>query len=135
MSLSRDEIFAFDDLEREAVIIPEWGGQTVWVRVMMGYEKDHLEAMSVDDQGNVLSITERLKNYRGRLVAMTTCQEDGSALFVLSDAEALGKKSARALDRIMEVAQRLNRITAAEVEQLTGELKNAPSGASGTDLP
>src|SRR6266702_3925907 len=102
MSL-RDEILGYDDLAREPVLIPEWGNKTVYVRIMTGAERDWLDAASLDEQGSPLSVQERLANYRGRLVALTTCQDDGASLFVLSDAEALGKKAAKALDRIVEV--------------------------------
>lgn len=129
--LSREAILGCDDLKREEVAVPEWGG-SVFVRVMSGAERDWLDACSLDDQGEAKSVHERLANYRGRLVALTTCQADGSSLFVLSDAEAIGKKAAGALDRIVEVAQRLNRMTAEEVDALTKNSVTALSDASGS---
>jgi hypothetical protein len=78
---------------------------------MTGSERDWLDAASLDDHGEVRSVHDRLANYRGRLVALTACTADGASLFVLSDAEALGKKAARALDRLVDVAQRINAMT------------------------
>ena len=74
MSL-RDEILGYDDLAREPVLIPEWGNKTVYVRIMTGAERDWLDAASLDEQGSPLSVQERLANYRGRLVALTTCHQ------------------------------------------------------------
>lgn len=132
--LSRDEILGADDLHREEVQVPEWKG-AVWVRVMAGVERDWLDAASLNDQGEVKSVQDRLANYRGRLVALCACDEQGTSLFTLPDAEGLGRKAAKALDRIVDVAQRLNAMTTADVEQLTGELKNAPDSASGSTSP
>lgn len=127
---SREDILGFDDLTREPVVIPEWGGITVWVRVMRAAERDWLDAMSLDAEGQALPIQERLQDYRGRVTAITSCNEDGSSIFMLTDAAALGKKSARAIDRIVEVAQRINRMTEEEVNKLTGNSVEIPGGAS-----
>lgn len=129
--LSREAILGCDDLKREEVQVPEWGG-SVFVRVMSGAERDWLDASSLNDQGEAKSVHDRLANYRGRLVVLTTCNEDGSSLFMLPDAEALGKKSAAALDRIVEVAQRINRMTDADVDALTKNSATVLSDDSGS---
>lgn len=133
--LSREDILGCDDLVRERVEIPEWNHGVVYVRVMTGAERDWLDAASLTTEGEPKSVEERLAGWRGRLVAATACHEDGRSLFNLADAPALGKKAARALDRIVDVAQRLNAITQHEVEVLTGTLKNDHDGGSGSDSP
>jgi hypothetical protein len=133
--LTREVILALDDLTREAVKIPEWNNGTVYVRTITGDERDWLDGGSFDDQGKPLSAQVRLQNYRGRLVALATCRQDGSSIFHLNDAEALGKKSAKALDRIVDVAQRLNAITDDEVTALTKNSETAPDAAPGSDSP
>ena len=132
--LSRDEILGADDLAREEVQVPEWHG-AVFVRVMTGQERDYLDAASLNDQGDVKSVQERLANYRGRLVALTACQADGASLFVLADAEALGKKAARALDRLVEVAQRINAMTTEEVTLLTKNSDTTTDAVPGSASP
>ena len=106
--LSKDAILAAEDLPRETVSVPEWGGQ-VLVRTMSGTDRDAFEASLLAKDG-------RMENVRARLVALTLCDAQGDRLFNDSEIAALGRKSARALDRVFSVAQRLNGIGADEAQ-------------------
>src|SRR4051812_3187961 len=110
--LSRDAILGADDLKRETVPVPEWGG-TVCVRTMTGAERDDYEAETYRMRG--ASADNNLANLRARLCVRTICDESGQRLFTDQDIDALGKKSAAALDRCVEVALRLSKITAEDV--------------------
>lgn len=116
--LTRDEILAADDLKTEIVPVPEWGG-SVKVRTLMGVQRDRFEASIV--KGKVVS----MENLRAKLVAESAVNEKGKQLFTTKDVEALGKKSARALDKVFAVAQRLSGLTPADVDELA---KNLPKG-------
>lgn len=106
--LSKDAILAADDLPRETVNVPEWGGE-VLVRTMSGTDRDAFEASLLEKDG-------RMENVRARLVALTLCDAQGDRLFNDSEIAALGRKSARALDRVFSVAQRLNGIGEEQVD-------------------
>ena len=106
--LSKDAILAADDLPRETVNVPEWGGE-VLVRTMSGTDRDAFEASLLEKDG-------RMENVRARLVALTLCDPQGDRLFDDSEIAALGRKSARALDRVFSVAQRLNGIGVDQVD-------------------
>ena len=106
--LSKDAILAADDLPRETVSVPEWGGE-VLVRTMSGTDRDAFEASLLEKDG-------RMENVRARLVALTLCDSQGDRLFDDSEFAALGRKSARALDRVFSVAQRLNGIGVDQVD-------------------
>ena len=97
-----------DDLPRELVNVPEWGGD-VFVRTMTGTDRDAFEASLIGKEG-------RMENVRARLVSLTLCNEAGERMFDDAEIAALGKKSARALDRVFSVAQRLNGIGTEQVE-------------------
>ena len=105
--LNRDAILAADDLKRESVEIPEWGG-TVWVRVMTGAERDDWERQILDSRG--LDNKTNLSNARARLAVLCACGENGERLFGDEDLDAVGGKSAAALERIFDLALKLNRI-------------------------
>ena len=60
-----------------------------------------------------------LKNLRAKLIVLTVVGDMGEKLFTEADIEAIGGKSAKALDRIFMVAQRINGIGQKEVEELT----------------
>jgi hypothetical protein len=113
--LSRDSILAFDDLKKVEVPIPEWGG-SVFVRMITGAERDGFEASLIDIKGK--SKKANLANYRAKFASLVVCDEKGQRLFSDEDAEKLGKKCAAALDRIMDVAQKLNHISEEDVEEL-----------------
>lgn len=104
--LTKDAILAADDLPRETVLVPEWGGD-VYVRTMSGTDRDAFESSLIARDG---AKEARMENVRARLVALTLCDKTGTRLFEDSDIAALGRKSARALDRVFAAAQRLNGI-------------------------
>jgi len=114
--LNKDQILKADDLKSEIVEVPEWGGE-VKVRTMTGIERDTFEESIFDSKGKDTKMN--FKNLRAKLVVLTIIGDNGERLFIEADVEALGKKSAKALDRIFGVAQRLNGIGQKEVEELT----------------
>ena len=133
--LTKDEILRADDLRLERVEVPEWGGE-VLLRTMTGTERDAFEAELVEGReqggGGVGRINYR--NLRARLLALCTVGEDGARLFSTpEDVAALGGKSAGALDRLFKVAQRLNGLSAQEVDDLTKNSEPAPNGGSTSD--
>lgn len=102
--MTRDQILNADDLTREKVDVPEWD-LTAWVRTLTSNERDRFEAGMLDDaKAGKLN----LRNLRARLVVESLVDEDGQKIFKASDAEALGAKSAAALQRLFNVAQRLS---------------------------
>lgn len=112
--LNRKQILEADDIAVETVHIPEWGGD-VLVRGLTGYERDQLERAVIELKGKRAIIRD---NIRAKMVSMSVVDEDGNLVFSESDIEALGKKSASALQRIFEVAQRLSGLTDIDVEEL-----------------
>jgi len=125
--LTRDQILAAADVVKELVAVPEWGGE-VWVRTPTGKARDEFEGAMIA-AGNSPG---RYRNIRARLCASCLCDEDGALLFEGKDVEELGGKSAAALDRVFEVAQRLAGLTSADMEELEGNSGSAPAGASGS---
>lgn len=118
-STMREQILAKEDLPREAVEVPEWGC-TLLVRTLMAVERDEFEASYVLDKGNNKVEVDR-RNLRAKLVVRCVVNEDGSRLFQDSDVEALGAKSAAAVERLFAVASRLNRLSSQDEAEL---LKN-----------
>lgn len=111
----RDKILAASDLHKEEVHVPEWDA-TIFVRVMTARERDSFEAeqlaLSKKDRGT--------DNIRARLVVLTAVDASGARIFGASDADALGNKAVNAMDRLANVAMRINRFTASDIEELKG---------------
>lgn len=114
--LTREMILNCDDLKTQEIEIPEWGG-TVTIRMMTGRERDAFEASIVDSKGGTRAM--KFDNIRAKLVAKTVIDPDTKELmFTVADVEALGNKSAAALDRIFSASQKLSKITEEDVEEL-----------------
>lgn len=122
--LTKAQILGVADLEHEDVDVPEWGG-TVRVQMLTGAERDAFEQEIVTRQGKKVQMN--LANVRARLVALCLVDEEGQRVFGESDVKALGRKSALALNRVFEVAQRINGLTEQDMEELAG---NSGSGQS-----
>ena len=125
--LTKEQILSATDYKTEDVPVPEWGG-TARVRTISGRERDAFEASLSVGSGTARKVN--TDNIRARLVAMCVIDEAGARLFSDSEVLKLGEKSATALDRVFTVAQRLNALSQAEVEDIAKNSEAAPSGAS-----
>lgn len=109
--LNKSAILSADDLKKEAIKVPEWGG-SVYIRAMTGEERDAFDVSFA--QGNKDFKT----CFRARLSASCICDESGVLLFAESDIAELAKKSAAALDRIAARCTKINAITKDDIEDL-----------------
>lgn len=123
--LSRDWILQAEDLHREEVQVPEWGG-SVMIGTMTGAQRDAWEQSLAAGGAGKVNIT----NVRARLVSYCAVDEHGKRLFTDADAEALGGKSAPALERCARVAMRLNALTETALEEARGNLSGDQPAAS-----
>lgn len=126
--LTREQILQADDLKREMVEVPEWGGEVI-VRCLTGTERDEFESALIQFKGQSYNI--KLANARARLTSLSVVDEAGERLFSEADVVALGQKSAAALSRVFEAAQRLSGLKPKDMEEL---LKNSPSGQNGGSI-
>lgn len=115
--LTRDQILQANDLPREVVEVPEWGGQVI-VRALTGTERDAWEAETFKLNGQ--TVQPDLRDIRARLVARAVIDESGARLFTDRDVAQLGAKSAAALIRVFEVAQRLSGLRAEDLKEMRG---------------
>jgi hypothetical protein len=99
------------------VTVPEWGPKAaVCLREMSGAERDAFEA----SVAALKSEGQALVNFRARLLAATICDAERRLIFEPGDIAELGKKSARAIGRLFDVAARLSGITGKDVEEAEG---------------
>lgn len=118
VALTREDILDTKDIGEELVTVPEWNG-TVLVRGLTGTERDEFERSCVSGRGKKAEVN--LRNFRAKLVVMCARTPDGSSpLFLENDADALGKKSAAAIERLFEPAARLSGLTQEDMDELAG---------------
>ena len=108
----RDQILNCDDIKHEIVKIPEWG-LDVRVCVMSGLARDKFDHILT-----TMNKEKNLNHIRATLAVYTVRDEENKQIFTHADIDALSEKSSSALDRIFSVAQRLNGLTNADVEEL-----------------
>lgn len=130
MLLTREAILNAADLVTEDVEVPEWGG-TVRVRGLTGSERDAFEQSIMEQRGRDVALN--LRHIRAKLVALSVVDEQGRRVFSDDDVKALGQKSAVALQRVFEVAQRLSGLRSEDVEELAKNSESAPSDGSTSD--
>jgi hypothetical protein len=117
MTLNRDQIFSAPKAITETVPVPEWGGDVI-VRSISALERDEFESSMAVKRGR--SIEVNIRNIRARLVAIAAVDEDGKRLFSDKDVEQLGELSAKAMDRVYEVAARLSGISERDAAEIAG---------------
>lgn len=111
--LTKEQIIASEDLNHEDVEVPEWGG-SVRVTAMSGSARDAFEDTLVKRVGD--KVEQDLGNYRAKVCAACMVDESGTRMFSAKEVRALGDKSAIALERVFDVADRLNGLTRGSVE-------------------
>jgi hypothetical protein len=131
-SLTKADILKVEDLDKEWVDIPEWNGG-VYVRVLTGTERDNFEASVYVQKGKKTEVN--MQNMRAKLCAKCMIDEEGKRIFDTKDIKMLGSKSSCALDRVFEVAQRLNGMTKKDIDDLVGNSKGGQNDLAGLSSP
>ena len=123
MILTKEIIVKADDVKKELLNVPDWGG-VVYVRGMTGADRDKFEASIVQTRGKDQTLN--MVNIRAKLASMTICDEKGNRIFSEADVKDLSNKSAHALQRIFVVAQKLSGIGDDDVKELAEGLQENP---------
>lgn len=111
-------------LAMEKVHVPEWK-KDVYVRVMGGDERDAWEQSITSSEGNVDMV-----GVRSRLTCICSADENGDRLFDDGDEEWLGREPSTILQRIFAKAQRVNKLTKSDIEELVGNSESGRPAAS-----
>lgn len=128
-ALTKDTIDQAKDLDaREKVPVPEWGGAGayVWIRMLSSWERDEFTEANLVQKGKGKKELE-LRNLRARLVALTMVDDDGKRLYADEEAPLLGRKSAKVIQRLFDVASKLNGLD----DDLEDVAKNSEPGPAG----
>ena len=110
--LSKKDIEDVQDLKTETLHVPEWGGD-VMIRELSGHARSEYEKQITNKDGS-----QNLTNWRAKMVMLSLVDEKGRQMFNEAEVMKLGKKSANALDRIVNAALALNEMAAESVEEL-----------------
>lgn len=112
--LNRLQLLTREELKKEKVVLDEANDEYVYVRAMTAHEKNTWEMSQLQKTGTgkTTSYDVLLDDYRAKLAVVCVCDEKGDLLFKPKDYLALSENiSAAKLEKIVNVAQRLNAIT------------------------
>ncbi len=117
-------------MPREVVPVPEFGpGIELILQGMSGTERDAWEKSLVIGRGKRRDVN--TENVRAKLVVRCLVDEHGSRIFSDGEAIVIGTWRVDVLNRLYEIAQRLNGVSDADVD----ELKNASGMPAGSGSP
>lgn len=108
--LNKQQILECKDILSETVSVPEWDGEVLVQGLTLAEKDDWTESIMSDGKANI-------KGASAKLCICCMRDENGDLLFSMDDVSALQAKSAAALDRIFQVAQRLSGIGQEEIEE------------------
>jgi hypothetical protein len=133
--LTRDQIQAVADFDREQVSVPEWGG-LVYMRSMTCRALEDMQIWFLKMGSSELrQQPEALRDMKTTLVSHCLCDEQGQLLF--DDAEGrdiLSQKSGVVIDRLADIALRLNKLTE-EAQDLEKKASPMPVNGSASSSP
>jgi len=127
--LTRDDILKIDDLKREHIDIPEWGG-SIYVRELTGAERSELFALWKEDANDEKQVQDSFAIIVNT-VRLAACAEDGKQLFNFDDILLIRNRNAKILDRIYKAAARLNGFGADGIEEAKKNSEPMANGVSG----
>lgn len=121
MSLTREDVLGADDLKRESVDCPEWGG-TVWVQELTAADSMEYDVWIFENREDKTAI---MKGMNAMMVMLCACNEEGERLFSNKDLAEINSKSPEPVIRIASAAFAINKMRESDYE---GEVKNSESG-------
>jgi hypothetical protein len=109
--------------------------QIVYVREMTGRDRDNFEQSILkarkNNKGVIEGYDQVLSDFRSKLAVTTLCDAEGNLLLLPEDASTLSESiSISRLEVIVEAAQKLNKITDKDKEELVKNSEAAPDGDS-----
>ena len=134
--LNRSQLLEKEELQIEKIEFEN--GDFVYVRQMTGHERDTFEQSLLtkkrDNKGNVVAIEQATEDFRAKLAVQTVCDENGNLLLKRDDYLRLSMNiSAAKLEKIIEVAQRINAIGEKDKEELVKNSEAVQDGNSSSN--
>lgn len=132
MLLDRKKLLQKETLERVKVELGK--DEFVFVRQMTGRERDNFEQSLLKrvESGGKVTYEQSLSDFRAKLAVCTLCDENGNALLLPGDYSQLSQNmSAAKLEKIINEAQKLNKISEEDKEEL---VKNLDAGTTGNSI-
>ena len=135
-TLSRKALLQKEKLE--VVKVDLGNDEFVFVKQMTGRERDNFEQSLLkkikDNKGMITGFEQATEDFRAKLAVVTVCDEGGNCVLLPGDYSLLSQNmSAKRLETIVNVAQKLNAISEQDKEELVKNLEAVQDGNSSSD--
>ncbi len=141
--LTREDIFAIQDIETKEIAVPMWGGKSLFIRQLTRAEQD--EYLRRQYGGTKMRQDNRARNQQidgmnlyghdAYLCICGICDADGKRLFIKADIEKLAEKNGEAVGYIAkEIIEFSGMAPDVEVLDKTKNLSKTPKDSSSIDL-
>jgi hypothetical protein len=107
MPLNRDQILNISDIKIKEIVVPEWGGETVFIRQLTRgqqdeYLKSQFDKTSMQQQNRDQKINAEINlfGHDAFLCACGICDENGAPIFTRADIKKLEEKNGEAIGLI-----------------------------------
>lgn len=135
--LNREKLMQRQPLRIEKVVVDEQGNY-VYVRQMTGRERDSFELSLLrerrDEKGKFDHYDNAVEDFRSKIAVNTVCDEQGNLLFKPEEYKIIGENlTAAQLERIITVAQEINKISKEDQEALIKNLSGGQTASSNSD--
>lgn len=125
--LSRESLLKKQDLRIEKVDLGN--GDYVYVREMTGRERDRFEQSIISIKGD--KVENKVDDFRAKLAVNTVCDSTGKLILHPDDYKTLSQNmSAAKLERIVNKAQELSKISEQDVKNMEKNSSDAQSADS-----
>ena len=115
--LNREALLQKEDLDIVKVDLGK--KEFVYVRQMTGHERDLFESSIVSLNEAGTGLDRKLEDFRAKLAVCTVCDADGKLVLKQADIKVLSRAmSAARLEKIVNVAQEINKISEEDKEGL-----------------
>lgn len=131
--LSREAIFAADDVDYADVDVSEWGspGDKLRIKSISGTQRDAYEASMIEERGKDRKMN--LRNARSKLIVLCAVDEHGKKLFTeQADVNRLGAKNARVVERVFDACRKIAGLSEEDVDSLVTDFDETPDEDSPT---
>jgi len=107
--LSAEEILGMEDIPFKDEVVPEWNNKKVRLIGLNGEDASKFSSglVEMDEKGNVKAVN--IETFLPDILALTLHNDQGERIFKTPEqVRALGKKSARVLKRLGDIATELS---------------------------
>ena len=128
--LTVQDILNADDMKKEKVEIPEWGG-CVYVCSITGAEREEHGERFLDDELKPKTLSRAdLRKFKRALLMQSICDVKGNRMFIPENIEGLIKKNPDIIDMLFDKAQKISGLEPDSTEEPVKNSEEIPGGDS-----